>query len=212
MFKKHMVFDTPTGQGGGSPPAETKPDDATGGPGSGAPKAKPIVLTFETEEAEQRYLDEKLKERLERKEKQAQERERKAREEAEAKALEEGAQWQKLAEKRQAQIAELEKRVAELEMVEKTASRYGKAIEAQLAAQLADVPEHIQALLTRMDPVERLEWLAANGDKLKAPAANPPATPPGFVPPTPPPAQNGRANGLDGVIERKIKSAEYAGF
>ena len=140
----------------------------------------------------------RFKERLARQEKQAQERERKAREEAEAKALEEGAQWQKLAEKRQSQIAELEKRLAELETVSQTAARYGKAIEAQLAAQLADVPEHIQALLTRMDPAERLEWLAANGEKLKAPPANPPANlPAGFVPPTPPPAPNGRANGID---------------
>mgnify|MGYP006931609920 CR=1 FL=1 len=211
MFKNHIVFDAPSDRSGGQPPAETKPADAPGGSGTGEPKAKaPIKLEFDSEDAHEAYLTGKLKDRLAQKEKQAQERERKAREEAEAKALEEGAQWQKLAEKRQTQIAELEKRIAELETVSQTAARYGKAIEAQLAAQLADVPEHIQALLTRMDPAERLEWLAANGEKLKTSAA--PTQPAGFVPPTPAPAATGRANGLDALIERKLKSAEYAGL
>lgn len=209
MFKNHIVFDASTDRSGGTPPADTKPADAPGGSGTGEPKAK-TPITFESEEAYQKHLDAQLKERLARQEKQAQERERKAREEAEAKALEEGAQWQKLAEKRQTQIAELEKRIAELETVSQTAARYGKAIEAQLAAQLADVPEHIQALLARMDPAERLEWLAANGEKLKTPPAA--AQPAGFVPPTPAPAATGRANGLDALIERKLRTAEYAGL
>lgn len=207
MFKRYIVFDKPADQGGGEPPADKpKPEDAPGGSGGG-PKAKAITLTFESEEAEQKYLDEKLKERLARKERQAEERERKAREEAEAKALEESQQWQKLAEKRQAQIAELEKRVAELEASEGPAKRNADALKKHVEAQLTGVPEHIQTLLARMEPAEQLEWLTANADKLK-----PAETEKRPVPPTPPAGGARRDQDLDGLVERKLKSMEYAGL
>lgn len=146
-----------------TPPTETQ-DTA---PATGTPPGKqaepPAARTFSQAE-----VDEIVKGRLERAKTQAQKDAEKARSEAEAKALEDGAQWQKLAEKRAGQVADLEKRIAELEAGVEPAKRNAAALQKHVEAQLAGVPEHIKALLTRMDAAEQLEWLSANADKLTA--------------------------------------------
>lgn len=108
----------------------------------------------------QEELDRIVTSRLERERAKADEATRKAKEAAEAKALEEQQEYQKLAEQRAGKIAELEPQA-------ESAKRYQDALTKLLATEKTGVPEHVLALLDKLDPVEQLEWIAANREKLK---------------------------------------------
>lgn len=120
-------------------------------------------------------VDRIVKERLEREQGKATKAAEKARQEAEAKALVEQGDFKALSERQAKRIAELETAAADLAAAQAQLGKYETALKASLAAQLAGVPEHIQALLGRMDVTEQMEWLSANQDKLKPaqPAAAP---------------------------------------
>lgn len=51
-----------------------------------------------------------------------------------------------------------------------TFERYQQAFQAMFEAQMKVVPAHIQELLKGRDPLEALQWLQSNADKLKPPA------------------------------------------
>lgn len=125
-------------------------------------------------------IDRIITERLERERKKSEEKTKRATEEAQAKALEEQQKFQELAQQRGTKVAELEALSTELstklEATDATAKRYQKALNTILAEQLKRVPDHLTGLLNRLDPVEQLEWLAQNGEKLTAPSGVP-ATP-----------------------------------
>lgn len=146
--------------------------DATGTqPGKQAgPTAQSDARTFS-----QADVDRIVKERLERESSKAERAAAKAREEAEAKALAEQGKFKELAEQREKRIAELEAQIADLGKAEATAKRYEKALKEALAAQTANIPEHIRALLDKMEVTEQMGWLAANADKLKPAAVAAPA-------------------------------------
>lgn len=147
----------------------------------------------------QQELDRIVKERLERAEAKRAEAEQRAREEAEAAALAEQERYKELAEKRAAQVEELEAKA-------ERASRYEEVITSLLEAQLKDVPDHILPLLERLDPVEQLDYLSKNRGAL----APPPDPEPGRVPATPR-ATNGRRVDSEaqaarrGVLARKVR-------
>jgi hypothetical protein len=105
-------------------------------------------------------LDRLIDDRLKRERTKAEESAKKAREEAEAKALEEQKEFQKLAEQRAAKVAELEPQAEK-------AQRFETALLKLLESEKAEVPEHVATLLEKLDPVEQLEWIASNRDKLK---------------------------------------------
>ena len=91
---------------------------------------------------------------------------RKAKKEAElaAQAAEEARlaqekEWQQLAEKRQA-------RIQELEPLSEDVDRYKGAVTSLLEQRRAGLPDHIITLLDKLDPVEQLQWIAENADKL----------------------------------------------
>lgn len=144
--------------------------DATGTTG-GSDKPSPAFT--------QADVDRIVKERLEREQKKAQTAAQKALEEAEAKALADQAKFQELADKRGQKLSELETATADLtvklESEAAKAQRYEKALTTMLTEQRKRVPEHLHSLLDKLDPVEQLEWVAANGDKLAATGV--PATP-----------------------------------
>lgn len=144
--------------------------DATGTTG-GSDKPSPSFT--------QADVDRIVKERLEREQKKAQTAAQKALEEAEAKALADQAKFQELADKRGQKLSELETATADLtvklESEAAKAQRYEKALTTMLTEQRKRVPEHLHSLLDKLDPVEQLEWVAANGDKLGATGV--PATP-----------------------------------
>lgn len=143
-------------------------------------------IVFESEEAYQADMEAKLKARLEREKDKAEKLAAKARADAEADAAKKNGEWQKLAEQREAELSDLQKRIAELEIFPAKAERYEGTLKKFLAAQKKDLPGHILSLLEKLDPVDQLEYLTANADalhKVETPAeARPLGTPPGKRP------------------------------
>ncbi len=157
------------------PPAD-KTGDVTGaapGQNDGENKAaaKPAVA-FATEEEFQKRVDEMLKERLDRANKKADEAAKKAKEQAEQEAAAKNGEWQKLAEQRGAKLGELEAATttltSQVERLTTQTARLDKALRLQLDGLRKDVPKPVMALLDKLDPVEQLEWLAANRDQVGA--------------------------------------------
>ncbi len=181
-----LLFEADTGTAGG----DTTTGDATG-PNSGTEKPTPTFT--------QSDVDRIVNERLDRERKKAETVAQKAREEAESKALSDQAKFQELADKRGKQVTDLETANAtlttQLEAVTAKADRHEKALLALLAEQMKAVPEHLHSLLSKLDAVEQLEWIAGNADKLKT-ATN-------GVPPTPKPTVS---DGFD--KEKAMKDAE----
>ena len=165
-FKIYREADKGTGSG------DSETADAAGINSGDKAKAEPTFT--------QADIDRILTERLERERKKSDDKAKKAREDAEAKALEDQQKFQELAHQRGTKVAELETSVAtmatELETAKGTAERYQKALNTILAEQRKRVPEHLSSLLDKLDPVEQLEWLASNADKLSN-TAGVPATP-----------------------------------
>jgi hypothetical protein len=107
----------------------------------------------------------------------------KAKQDADAETARKNGEWQKLAEQSDAKAKSLEAQLAELTPHKDRAERFGKALEAYLKTQREGLPAHILPLLDKLDPVEQLEYIAANAATLKkAPAGGPPATPPAADP------------------------------
>lgn len=134
----------------------------------------PTGKTFSQED-----VDRIVKERLER-EKLARERATaRAKEEAEAEALKKNQEWQALADVNAKKADELAARVAQLEPVGEQVERYRSALERSLAAEKKDLPKHVLVLLEKLDPVEQIDYLAANRDALgrTTGAAGVPASP-----------------------------------
>lgn len=171
---KHSLFEADKGSGGTEDAKQT--EDATGSKGG---DSKPFAV-FTNEKDFQEAIDKRLAERLERERKKSEAATQKAREEAESKSLAEQQKYQELAEKRAKALTELETTAAEtaakLEAEQAKAQRYEKALNVYLADQRKRVPEHLYSLLDKLDPVEQLEWISTNGDKLTT-ANGVPATP-----------------------------------
>lgn len=98
---------------------------------------------------------------------------RKAKKEAESaaqaakeKELEEQQAWQKLAQERQAKLTELEKAVADSQVLTEKVSKYESMLKANLDAQMKSLPDVFKPLLAKLDLTEQMEWLSANADKL----------------------------------------------
>lgn len=133
----------------------------------------------------QAELDRIIEERLARSKKATEAAAARAAEEARQRALLEQGEYQKLAEERAARLAELEPQAAAVE-------RYRGALEAVLAEHRKGLPAHLVTLLDRLDPVEQLEYLAANAETLRPAAPPAPAGPNlnGGRPPAPAPADD----------------------
>lgn len=152
--------------------APTSTGDASGTNSGSESKQtdKPAAKSFATEADFQAEVDRILKERLERAETKAQERARKAAEDAEAQAAAKNGEWQALADKRGVMLAELEAEktilAEQVDAQKATLARYEKALTAHVAAQSQNVPDGVRALLKKLDPVEQLDWLAANSESI----------------------------------------------
>lgn len=162
MFKRWMLYlEADKGTGSGEDDKQT--EDATGDNGGDDKKSAEPKFT-------QADIDRIVTERLERERKKSDDKAQKAKEEAEAKALEEQQKFQELAEKRGTKVTELETSVTDLttklETATAKAERFEAALNGLLEKQRKAVPEHLVALLDKLDPVEQLEWLASNTDKL----------------------------------------------
>ena len=111
-------------------------------------------------------VDRIVKERLEREKAAREKAAQKAREDAEAESLKKNQEWQGLAATQEKRANELAARVTELESVGDQATRYKGALEKYLAAEKKDLPKHVLVLLEKLDPVDQIEYLAANREEL----------------------------------------------
>lgn len=135
---------------------------------SGQPPADPKVETDPKTEKRfsQAELDAIIQDRLARAREAGEKEASKAAKAAEEAALTKNAEWQTLAEKRQAELEGLAKRIAELEPVQKQAESYKKALEGYVKSMTDKLPESIKALLESKDPVEQIEYLTKYGSSL----------------------------------------------
>jgi hypothetical protein len=85
---------------------------------------------------------------------------------AEQRALTEQGEWKTLAEQRAARLAELEPLTKQVETAKEEADRYRKAIAKYADDAKKAVPEHVRALLDKLDPIDQLDWLATNAAAL----------------------------------------------
>jgi small-conductance mechanosensitive channel len=103
-----------------------------------------------------------VKERLERAQKQAEKKAADAAKAAEEKALADNSEFQKLAEKRAAELQELSGKVQTLEQVQEKAKRYEKSLSTFRDQLIAGVSPAILELLKSRDIADQLDWLIAN--------------------------------------------------
>jgi hypothetical protein len=175
-FKPHFVYSPDTGNatgaGGSQPAQETPPAQPTPPANSGEPKPTmppadpPKGVTFESEEKLQEHINKVLADRLEREKRKAEKQANEAREKAEADAAAKNGEWQKLAETRETKITELTQKVTMLDEIQAKADRYEKALKAHLDTQIEGLPEHVVALLKKLDVAEQLEYITKNREAL----------------------------------------------
>lgn len=182
-----------------NPTAASEPTSPTAGGEGGQPTTQQPVKTFTQAE-----FDAALKERLERAKKQGEKAADDARKQAEAESAAKNGEWQKLAEQRATELADLGKRVAELEPVTAKLEAYEKAIKTQLESDRAKLPPNIVTLLDKLPLTEQIDWIAANRETVSATSAQPPTQPTQQrrIPGTP------DAAGNNAVTEAEIKKRQ----
>lgn len=142
--------------------------------------ARMTILEKELKEARQ----EAARYRTERKAQEA------AAQEAEAKRLAEAGEFKTLAEQRAADVAKLS---ADLESAKETAKhleRYQEAVKGIIAPRLEGLPDALKKLVSGLDPLAQLEWVAA----LEPPAQAAKPTAPALPPTNPPRGAGGQAS------------------
>ena len=123
-------------------------------------------------------ISERLKREREGWEKKLEQERERARREAEEEQLEEQEEYRKLAEKRQERLAELEVEVEKAQDWKRDRDRLRTTLKGVLEQRRDGLPDHVIALLDRLDPVEQLEYLAENAEALQKPRpAGPPESP-----------------------------------
>jgi vacuolar-type H+-ATPase subunit E/Vma4 len=157
-------------------------EDATGQPqgeqNGGQGEQQQPAISFASEAEFQKRVDDMLKERLEREQKKAERAAQKAREDAQAEAAAANGQWQQLAEQRAARLTDMETQLATFDEATAKLQRYEKALRTQVESLSKDLPKHLTPLLSKLDPIEQLTWLAENREQLAPPkTTGVPATP-----------------------------------
>lgn len=160
-----LFFDANKGTSGsapadnGTPPAggegDKKPDPAQ--EGGDKPEEKKFT---------QKEIDVIIADRLAREKKNQEAAAEKARKQAEEDALVKNQEYQKLSDERGKRVAELESQVSELTTVREQADRYKGALEKYLVAEKKDLPKHVLTLLEKLDPIDQIEYIAANRAEL----------------------------------------------
>ena len=105
-----------------------------------------------------------LKSRLQREKDKRERAEAKARRDAEEAAAEQNQEYQTLAEKRAERIKELEADLERLSPYEEQVSTYRETVESFANARMEslNLPRGVKALVERMEPKERLDWITEN--------------------------------------------------
>lgn len=164
-----FFFDADKGAAG-VPPADNGTPPAGGGDGDKKPDpAQEGGDKPEDKKFTQKEIDAIIAERLGREKKNQEAAAEKARKQAEEDALFKNQEFQKLADERGKRVAELEGQVGELTSVREQADRYKGALEKYLVVEKKDLPKHVLTLLEKLDPVDQIEYIAANRAELGKP-------------------------------------------
>lgn len=155
-----------------------KGDNAT----TGTTPAETSTTVAEPAKTEKTFTQTELEaivtERLAREKRKSEAAAEKAKADAEQKALAESGEWKTLAEKHQATITELTATIDSQKAHEKTIERLTTVLKSRLEADRKGLPQHIIALLDRLDVADQMEWLATNHDALKTTDTKTAGTPP----------------------------------
>lgn len=167
-LRRGWFYQADVGSGGGAddaagddPDKKKFGEDPKAGIDPDKAKAKKEEKTFTQAE-----LDQKVEERLQHERRKSEKDAEKIRQKAEADALEKNQEWQKLAEKRQTRIDELEKQSTELTPFKEQAEKYKAALDAQLTERKKTLPKFILPLIEKMDPVEAMQYITEHAEEL----------------------------------------------
>jgi len=163
---------------GGGQASDTTTENSTGAAGEGdqakanadqagddKDKGKQTTkVTFTSEQ--QAAVDQIVKERLEREHKKSEANAEKARKAAEEEALVKNKEFETLAETRKTKVSELEAQIAELAPFKKQAEDYKAAMEKIVKTQVDKLPAPIKSLLERLDPIEKMQYIADHAKEL----------------------------------------------
>jgi hypothetical protein len=163
--------------GGGSATGDSTTDDSAGAnengdqaktdadkTGNDKDTGKTAKVTFSPEQ--QVELERVLKERLEREHKKSEAATEKVRKQAEEDALTKNKEFETLAEQRKTKVGELEAQVAELIPLKDQVEKYKGAMDTILKAQMAKLPKALLPLLEKLDPIEKMQYLADHAKEL----------------------------------------------
>lgn len=180
LIWKGKYFQQADGGGTAAAGAATSTDNSTGAQavsgdqaatanadqaGDDKDKGKPTQpVTFTAEQ--QTAVDQIVKDRLAREKKNSEAAAEKVRKQAEEDALTKNKEFETLATTRQGKITELEAQVAELNPFKEQAEKYKSAIDGILKAQVEKLPKAIKPLVEKMDPLEKMKYLADNAKEL----------------------------------------------
>lgn len=121
-------------------------------------------------------VDQIVKDRLAREKKKAEEEGDKARKKAEEESLAKNQEFEKLANTRQAQIDELTKQLQDAMPFKEQAEKYKAAMDGLIQTQTDKLPASIKELLAKLDPIEKLEYLAKHSKELNVDVKGVPET------------------------------------
>lgn len=149
--------DNSNGAAGDKPEAEKAGDDKDKG-------KQPGKVTFTAEQ--QAEVDHIVKERLERVQRKNETEAAKAKAILEEESLKKNSEFEKLANQRQEAIAKLEADIVQLSPHKEQAEKYRASMESLLKSQTDKLPKAMQELLAKLDPLDKMEFLATHAKDL----------------------------------------------
>jgi hypothetical protein len=189
FLRKGVYFDQADGGGSATGDSLTDTDDSAGANGNGdqaktdadkaggdKDKGKQAAAKVTFTEEQQAAVDLIVKERLEREHKKSEAAAEKVRKQAEEEALTKNKEFETLAEQRKIKVDELEAQVSELAPLKEQVEKYKGAMETILKAQMAKLPKALLPLLEKLDPIEKMQYLADHAKELNVEVIGVPET------------------------------------
>lgn len=171
-----VYFGQDDGAGGGDAAQDDPTDNSAGANGEGDPASREQAgddkgkqpaaakVTFTAEQ--QAAVDLIIKERLERANKHAEAESKRIQALAQEEALTKNKEFETLAEQRKTKVGELEAQVADLTPFKEQAEKYKAAMDKILSAQVAKLPKAIKVLIDKLDPIEKMQYIADHAKEL----------------------------------------------
>lgn len=190
MFEKFgFYFDKDNDTGGGGKKPEDDAEDKDKEAKEEEKQGDPSSQKSEDEKDEKNHggkdekkfsqadVDQIIKDRLARQKKQDEKEVEKAREKAEEDALKKNSDFQKLAEKHEKTIAELEGQIKDFTDIKEQSKKYQNVLNKYLTEAKKNLPKHVLPLMEKLDIVDALEYVTDHADELGVQVLGVPQTP-----------------------------------